>query len=59
MAEHADEPLSDPRTMTMSKRQRYALAHPFTGEQSEIAPLRRVRDLGDRLWSTTILAVDR
>lgn len=46
--------------MKMSKRQAYALAHPFSGEdQRDIVPLRRVRDLGNRLWATTILAIDR
>ena len=48
-----------PPVSQMSKRQAFALAHPFTGDQREMAPLRRVRDLGGRLWSTTILAVDR
>jgi hypothetical protein len=43
----------------LTKRQEFALTHPFTGDQREIAPLRRVRDLGNRLWSTTVLAVDR
>jgi hypothetical protein len=44
----------------MTKRQSYALAHPFNGEDMrDIAPLRRVRELGGGLWSTTILAIDR
>lgn len=45
--------------MKMTKRQAFALEHPFSGDPQLVAPLRRVRELGEREWSTTILAVDR
>lgn len=44
----------------MNARQRYALTHPLDEfHQDRLATCRRHRDLGDRLWSTTVLAVDR
>lgn len=44
----------------MDKRQRYAPTHPLDeAHMDRMATCRRIRDLGDRIWSTTVLAVDR
>lgn len=44
----------------MDKRQRYALTHPLDEHHmGRLAACRRTRDLGDSIWSSMILAVDR
>jgi len=44
----------------VNSRQRYALTHPLDEfHMARIANCRRLREHGDRLWSQTILAVDR
>jgi hypothetical protein len=44
----------------VNKRQRYALTHPVDEfHMDRMQTLRRLRNLGDGLWSLVILAVDR
>lgn len=44
----------------MNSRQRYALTHPLDEfHYDRLATCRRLRHIVGRLWSTTVLAVDR
>ena len=44
----------------MNNRQRYALTHPLDEpHMARLATCKTVRDLGNNIWSSTILAVDR